>query len=166
MDILLIDDDANLRSLLAEFFADEGYLVECAADGVEALAQLASGQMLPQLILLDLLMPLMPGWQFRAKQCATPGLADIPVVVMSASPMLADRLAPPPAAILPKPLDLDALLLTVRRYCPRSRTNNEFTESDGSPSRSAEPTQTPAEPAGQRSSGADLQLTPAFLTQR
>ena len=119
MDILLVEDDADFRTLLAEFLTEEGYVVVCATDGADALVQLAGTSTLPRLILLDLRMPVMPGWHFRTRQSATPGWAAIPVVVLSASPMLADQLLPPATAVIAKPLDLDALLVIAQQYCRR-----------------------------------------------
>src|SRR5688572_13333187 len=83
--ILLVDDDNDIRETYGEVLVDEGYQVVLARDGLEALEYLEGTATLPDLILLDLMMPRMDGNQFRGRQLETPRLADIPVVVISAS---------------------------------------------------------------------------------
>ncbi len=82
--ILVVEDDLSTREALSMLLSAEGYGVSTAADGVAALEQLRDGQR-PGLILLDLMMPLMDGWQFRHEQLRDPSLANIPVIVCSAS---------------------------------------------------------------------------------
>jgi CheY-like chemotaxis protein len=119
MDILLIEDDADIRAVLIEFLTDEGYIVCGAEHGADALALLSGTTATPRLILLDLMMPVMNGWTFCTRQRATPALADIPIVVLSASPALLDQYGPMDVAgLLAKPIDLDDLLSVVQRYCP------------------------------------------------
>ena len=118
MDILLIEDDADIRAVLIEFLTDEGYIVCGAEHGADALALLGGTTATPRLILLDLMMPVMNGWIFRMQQRANPTLADIPIVVLSASPALLDQYGPMDVAgLLAKPIDLDDLLTVVQRYC-------------------------------------------------
>jgi CheY-like chemotaxis protein len=116
--ILLVEDDPALRSALAEILRENGYEVACAADGKDALAQL-DARPIPAMILLDLAMPVMDGWAFRAEQRRDPRFAEIPTVVLSASLSGGDaRLeALEPAAALAKPFDLDRLIETVQRLC-------------------------------------------------
>ncbi len=78
--VLLIDDSPEDVATLGRWLHEAGYQVMCAEDGVEALSLLHRGP-LPFLILLDLLMPAMDGWEFRERQLAEPELAHIPVVV-------------------------------------------------------------------------------------
>jgi CheY-like chemotaxis protein len=115
--ILVIDDDDELRQTLCDVLDQEGYEVLSAAGGVEALEILRGGAR-PQLILLDLMMPGMSGWQMRERQLADPALAGIPVVVMTAIGTV-DGL-PVGDKVLLKPVRLEALLETVERYCPVS----------------------------------------------
>lgn len=115
--ILLVEDDPALRAALAEILREEGYEVACAADGKDALAQLGE-RPAPSMILLDLAMPVMDGWAFRAEQRRNPRWARIPTVIVSASLSSDARLeALEPAAALSKPFDLHRLIETVQRLC-------------------------------------------------
>src|SRR5438445_696734 len=82
-DVLLVDDDFEICDTLSQLLQDEGYSVATASNGLEALHYLR-GATLPRLILLDLMMPVMNGWQFRHEQQRDPELASIPLVVLSA----------------------------------------------------------------------------------
>jgi CheY-like chemotaxis protein len=82
VEILLVEDEPDLRKDLAFLLADEGYRVRTAADGAEALALLEGGAR-PAVILLDLMMPVMDGWETRARLRTTPALSNIPVVILS-----------------------------------------------------------------------------------
>jgi CheY-like chemotaxis protein len=83
--ILLVDDDADLRESLAEALEEAGYTVDRAGNGQEALQKLRShtGSERPLAVLLDLLMPVMNGWQFCQLKRRDPAVADIPVIAMS-----------------------------------------------------------------------------------
>src|SRR6476620_366912 len=82
--ILLVEDDFRLRSTLATLLETEGgYKVESSADALEALRRLERPPR-PSLILLDIMLPYMDGLEFRAMQRRTPGIADIPVIVITA----------------------------------------------------------------------------------
>jgi two-component system, chemotaxis family, chemotaxis protein CheY len=111
---LIVEDDAIVRGTVVEALAMDGWEVRTASDGADALAVLAGW--VPDVITLDLMMPGMDGWAFRAEQRRRPELAGVPVVVLSASRWLAaatEALAP--AAALAKPFDLDELLGTLER---------------------------------------------------
>jgi CheY-like chemotaxis protein len=115
--ILIVEDDADLREALSAVLRDEGYFVAMAADGREALDRLRR-QWRPSLILLDLTMPVMNGWQFRAEQRRDPALSGIPVVVLSAGEHLAEQMVPLGIKdYVRKPIALDHLLRTIERYC-------------------------------------------------
>lgn len=124
MTILIIDDDTGIRQLLSVFLTHKGFTATSAANGMEALSQLQSEQPLPELILLDLMMPVMDGAAFRDAQRVDPQLAAIPVVVMSAAENL-DAQAPALTAdaYLPKPIDFDVLTGLLDQYTRRSRTH-------------------------------------------
>lgn len=82
LDVLLVEDDRDIREVVAQLLEHSRCRVRTAAHGKEALTQLASG-FVPQVILLDLAMPVMNGWTFRAEQLQRPEWAAIPVVLMS-----------------------------------------------------------------------------------
>ena len=110
--ILIIEDDADVRAAVAEVLAYEGHLVAEAGDGLEGLR--SAREQRPDLILLDLMMPTMDGWSFRAAQQADPALARIPVVVVSAA--LPEHVhAIGAAAHLHKPFEIVELLAVVDR---------------------------------------------------
>jgi CheY-like chemotaxis protein len=114
--ILLVEDDDFIRQEISEALEDEGYRVATAAHGKEALAILAEGAR-PSVVLLDLMMPVMNGWQFRQAQAHHPAYSGIPVVVVTAAGSRAD--IPPIEAHgwLAKPLDLERLLETIQPFC-------------------------------------------------
>jgi CheY-like chemotaxis protein len=113
--ILLVEDDTALRDTLADVLTDEGFEVACASNGREALDRLGKG-LLPDLIVLDLIMPVMDGWAFREAQRQRPELARIPMVILSASfPPDSPRIRALGAqAVLPKPVGMDRLLGALR----------------------------------------------------
>ncbi len=113
--VLIVEDDADLREMMAQLLSLEGFQTATVANGREALDYLHNGDA-PDIILLDLMMPVMDGWEFRRKQQADPALASVPVIVLSAldQTRAADVNA---AAFLKKPLDFDRLIQLVRSYC-------------------------------------------------
>jgi len=116
--VLLIEDDYDVRETIAEVLGDEGYQVATAADGERALEQLRAG-LRPMVILLDLMMPGMNGYQFRAEQLADPALAAIPVVILTADRQIDDKARElAAAAFLRKPTQLSDLLSTLRQFHP------------------------------------------------
>jgi CheY-like chemotaxis protein len=116
-EVMVVEDDRAVRETLQELLEDEGYQVRPAANGREALDRLQSGARQPRLILLDLRMPVMDGWQFRAEMTRDPVLSAIPVVVMSADAGLERKVAGlEVAAVLAKPVPLDRLLDTVHQF--------------------------------------------------
>jgi DNA-binding response OmpR family regulator len=113
-DILLIEDDDDLRELLAELLRAQGIEVRVAQHGREALAVLRSGAPLPALILLDMMMPVMDGPTFRAEQRGDPALADIPVFVLTArGDARASMDGMEATRIFGKPVPLDRLLAAI-----------------------------------------------------
>lgn len=81
--ILLVEDEAPIREVIEEVLQAEGYRVVCAVNGAEGLAALRSG-LRPCMIILDLMMPVMDGWQFRIAQLRDADLLKIPTVVYTA----------------------------------------------------------------------------------
>jgi CheY-like chemotaxis protein len=116
--VLVIDDDRDLRTTLAQVLTDEGYAVVTAANGAEGLTRLHElhEESRPDVILLDLMMPVMNGAQFRRAQLDEPELAAIPVLVMTAAGeravvSLGELHA---ASVLYKPVGLEALLNAIQ----------------------------------------------------
>ena len=111
--VLVVEDDRLLWALVSDVLSDEGFDVRTAANGQEALDVLESW--IPDVILLDLMMPVMNGPAFRSVQKNHPTIAEIPVIVMSAAANLeAETNDLDPAGVLGKPFDLDDLISTVR----------------------------------------------------
>jgi CheY-like chemotaxis protein len=116
MKILIVDDQADFRMMLTTFLEDAGYTIVCAANGREALSYLYCCAKLPGLILLDVAMPVMTGWDFLRTQQSYAGLASIPVVLLSARGDLhPDGQDCTPAAYLQKPIYLNDLLATIQQ---------------------------------------------------
>lgn len=115
--ILLVEDDAEFQAVLCTALEVEGYRVIAAAHGREAMERLRHS---PEccLIVLDLMMPVMDGYQFRAEQMRDLGLARIPVVVLSAEGDVGRKAAELGAVeVMRKPVDFDRLLALLARYC-------------------------------------------------
>jgi signal transduction histidine kinase len=106
--LLLVEDDVSIRSALAEMLGDEGFTVTTADNGRDALDQLRSGTP-PDVIVLDLMMPVMDGWEFRVEQRADPLLATIPLLAMSAD-LSAKARAIAADGYVRKPIDFPDLL--------------------------------------------------------
>jgi CheY-like chemotaxis protein len=118
--ILLVDDDLDSRENLAAVLRSHGDEVVMAANGREAHDWLLHAPALPSMILLDLVMPVMNGWDFRRQQLQRRDLAAIPVVILSGEKdgcKIATSLGA--AAYLPKPVNPVSLLVTLQRACPR-----------------------------------------------
>jgi len=114
--ILIVEDEHDIRAVLTEILEDEGYAVASVPNGLEALAFLRVHR--PQLILLDLGMPVMTGWEFREQQRRDPILSDIPVIIMSATPHLNRTAAALQANnCIDKPIEMNRLLGLVEHYC-------------------------------------------------
>jgi CheY-like chemotaxis protein len=118
--ILIVEDDAALREALSQVLSDEGYDLLSARDGLEAVNCLKKGHR-PDIILLDLSMPVVNGWEFRMFQKRDPELAHIPVILITAGGYSREEVAwLEPSALISKPLDLPRLLSTIRRFCVSS----------------------------------------------
>ena len=110
--ILLVDDDVAATDSLTEILTGEGYTVTTAKNGKEALKHLRGAQ-LPRLIILDLFMPEMDGWEFRRAQLKDAKLRDIPVVVTTGASVYAGIDA---NVIVHKPLEVARFISLVERY--------------------------------------------------
>lgn len=110
--ILIVDDEPGIRESLEEFFQDEGFDVMTAKDGAEALAKLALPD-LPDVVVLDLLMPKIDGTQVYEHMQRDPRLARVPVIVSTSDPAR----APSGVLLMKKPINLERLLVTVKQNC-------------------------------------------------
>ena len=122
--VLVVDDDPSIQGFLAEALADEGYAVRTAGDGRRALEVLGTWR--PDLILLDLMMPELDGWAFRAEQRRRADLADVPVILLSATRDLdarAEVLAP--ARVFSKPFDLNQLFAAIEELVGAGAVRDE-----------------------------------------
>jgi CheY-like chemotaxis protein len=108
--ILVVDDDADCRELLADLLSHQGYAVVCARNGREALDCINSST--PALMILDLMMPVMSGWELLEQQKNDPKLESLPVVVMTASGLVQNLSA---EAVIHKPIDFKALMKVVKQ---------------------------------------------------
>jgi len=114
--VLVVDDDESIRTLLAEIIEAEGYSVVMASEGQEAMALLQHHA--PQLILLDLNMPVMSGEEFNRERVADPRLAQIPTILMTAADRMKERIAHLEiTGAIAKPIELDELLKIVSTHC-------------------------------------------------
>lgn len=113
--VLVVDDDPAIRGLVAEALRSEGYTVDLAAHGREALDAMRARK--PATVILDLMMPIMDGFSFM-DACQREALCpDVPIVVISAARDALKNLREQPVdAWIQKPFDLDHLVQTVARY--------------------------------------------------
>ena len=117
MKVLVVDDDYAVLDAMKDILEDEGYEVSVAANGLEALKELERGPR-PCVILLDLMMPVMNGWEFREKQLEDDGLAAIPTIIVTAHnkpEVSAEELKA--ATSIRKPIAPATLLKTIEQYC-------------------------------------------------
>jgi len=110
--ILVVDDDPDTLALVADILHMLDYAIETARNGAEAMDRLARGR--PDVVLLDLTMPVMDGWAFLQACRADPRYADIPVVVMSGAPAAAEAVRRFGVQRIAKPFDIVPLLATVQ----------------------------------------------------
>jgi CheY-like chemotaxis protein len=109
--ILVVDDDEAVRTATADVLVEEGLKVDCACDGSEALRRMREAPV-PSLVLLDLMMPRMSGWQVLDAMSSQPDLTGIPVIVLTAFDAREDL--PVDRKVLHKPIDADVLCDLVR----------------------------------------------------
>jgi DNA-binding response OmpR family regulator len=112
--VLVVDDDTDLCEMMARMLTSEGFDTDIAINGQQALDKAHANP--PGVILLDMTMPVMDGWTFRALQQGDASLAAIPVILVSALP-LARLHKVGAAAILQKPFHKDQLIAAIRAHC-------------------------------------------------
>jgi DNA-binding response OmpR family regulator len=120
--VLIVEDDADTREMLAALLSTEGFYAVAAEDGLEALHLLRAvrhrAPEVPCLVLLDLQMPRLGGNEFRRAQLGDPTVASVPIAVLSGATDAEQRAqALGAVATVTKPIDFDVLLDVVRRYC-------------------------------------------------
>ena len=123
--ILVVEDDPDVRDALVLVLEREGYAVTSANNGQEALERLRAAP--PALVILDLMLPVMDGFEFRVQQLQDPALARVPVIVLSSGGDLSRKVEPMHVeACLSKPLDLEELLALIARRVakPAARAQN------------------------------------------
>jgi CheY-like chemotaxis protein len=119
--VLIVDDDLDILAAQAEMLESEGYEVTMVTDARAALSHLRDG-LRPRVILLDLMMPGMNGWDFRTEQLKDIDLRDIPVVIVTAANVSEEALKAQlgDISLLRKPAMEDELISVVRRHCGES----------------------------------------------
>jgi CheY-like chemotaxis protein len=108
--VLVVDDDSGVRDSLVQLFEDEGYEVHSAENGLDALDRMK--RIRPAIVILDLMMPVMTGWELHRHMKSDPALSSIPVCILSAS-----TTRPPEAeCVLHKPTTATKLLDAVHEH--------------------------------------------------
>lgn len=116
--VLVVEDDADIRDGLLDYLEDHGYQPVGAVHGRDALDRLDSADLRPCVIILDLMMPIMDGVAFREEQLRNPEISQIPVIIISAHADVAQRASDlKVVGQMAKPLSLPGLLEIVRRHC-------------------------------------------------
>ena len=120
--VLVVDDDAEIRQALAELLEDEDYGVRLAANGKEAL-ELVSAGLRPDVILLDVMMPVMDGWHFLSARLKYPELVEVPIIIISAG-QEAEREAHKVGVfeVAKKPLHVDDLIRRIEDCRRRAKS--------------------------------------------
>ncbi|OGR42110.1 MAG: hypothetical protein A2X28_03985 [Elusimicrobia bacterium GWA2_56_46] len=117
-DVLVVDDDRTVRDLICAALAGKGYETAVACNGKEALSYLRSSPRPPRLILLDMMMPEMTGWEFQQVQQEDPALSGIPVAIITGLTRLEGRASVLGAVdVLCKPSRIETLISLVSRFC-------------------------------------------------
>jgi CheY-like chemotaxis protein len=116
-EILIIDDDPAIRDVLGEVLRRAGYEVSTATNGVEALTHMRT-KGAPSLILLDLMMPVMDGWEFRREQLKDPALRSVPTIILTTvANIMAEAKLLQAAGYISKSTAYGSILEVVRAYC-------------------------------------------------
>jgi CheY-like chemotaxis protein len=114
--VLIVEDDVETAKALAELLSLESFDSIIVENGQEAMAMLRTGRR-PCLILLDIMMPGMDGWELRDAVLSDPGLSTIPIVLVTADTAAFGKAATLSVPIIRKPVDAGQLLDEVRRFC-------------------------------------------------
>jgi CheY-like chemotaxis protein len=114
--VLIVDDDPSLLETVSAILADEGYRIATATNGLEALNLLAYQEPLPRVVLLDMRMPVMNGWDF-AREIQRQGIPLRLIVMTAAQDATAWASEIEAEGVLPKPFELEQVLTEVERCC-------------------------------------------------
>lgn len=115
--VLIVEDNLDLQFLYRRAMKIEGYDVQITSNGQEALNYLKTAPELPKVIVLDLMMPVMDGFEFLDAKKSNTLIRDIPVVVCSASKER--NKVPANIEFISKPVELETLLNVIEKYCPK-----------------------------------------------
>ncbi|MFA6236316.1 MAG: response regulator [Bacteriovorax sp.] len=113
--VLLIEDDLDINEAIQSILEEEGFKVKCTFNGREAIEFLKDTSTIPSLILLDIMMPYMNGYEFREAQLKEPRISNIPTIILSAAGKHEDIEKLHFRECLKKPLDLETLIDVVKR---------------------------------------------------
>jgi len=113
--VLLVEDDLDISESIQTILVEENYHVQCKYNGREALEYLTNTEVEPSLILLDVMMPFMNGYQFREAQLKNPRIANIPTIILSAANELQDDEQFHFNDFIQKPLDIETLLQAIKK---------------------------------------------------
>ena len=112
--VLLVEDDLDISESIQTILEEENYQVQCKFNGKEALEYLINAEVEPSLILLDVMMPYMNGYQFREAQLKNPKIANIPTIILSAANESQNHKQFHFNDFIKKPLDVDTLLNAIK----------------------------------------------------
>ena len=121
-DVLIIEDNALVRRSLERAFVKEGYTVATAGDGEEALRDLDSSDSPPKIIIMDLIMPVMDGWQLRQRLLEKPVWARVPVIAFSGAGVEEPEKTLPGVVCILKPVSMQTLFENVARLIAETFT--------------------------------------------
>ncbi len=120
--VLVVDDDKKVCEIISAVLASQGYETAVAGNGKEALAYLRASSCQPGLILLDLMMPEMTGWEFRRIQQEDPALAAIPVAIITGLADVEGKVSTIGAVdVLYKPSRVETLTALASRFCKKGQ---------------------------------------------
>ena len=114
-DVLIIEDNALVRRSLERAFVKEGYTVATAGDGEQALRDLGQSDSPPKIIIMDLIMPVMDGWQLRQKLLQNSSWARVPVIALSGAGVDDTEKTLPGVVCILKPVSMQSLFENVAR---------------------------------------------------
>jgi DNA-binding response OmpR family regulator len=121
--LLIVEDDEDISALLCEIFEERGHDVTCANNGQRALDAVRDLALRPDVIVLDLLMPVMAGDEFLVARREEPLLTGVPVVLLTAQPTAVAEIDADVFARLTKPASIDEIVATVELACSQAQPN-------------------------------------------